>query len=323
MEELISIVVPVYNAETSLARCVSSLLAQTPANLEVILVNDGSRDGSLAMCRKYARMDPRVRVIDKANGGVSSARNAGLDAATGEYIMFCDSDDWVEPDWCAQMLANFAPQDLTICQIAREDVSLPENSNSGALEMAPRKELLHYPMVMCALYNKIFLRKVIENNCLRFPVELSLGEDFVFVLTYTCAISGSLRILYRELYHYDTSNENSLSGKTPSLDQCDRFYHALTGAMKTLEAMDSQSVAVRDRFVMSHFERLLTGISLRKDLSAREKVRLAKDVKGMESFFSCRGGAMEENPVYRWLFHNKAMGPAMLFLILRNAIKNR
>ena len=110
MEKLISIIVPVYNAERTLHRCVTSLVEQIYPNIEILLVNDGSKDASLEMCRGYERQDSRIRVIDKPNGGVSSARNAGLDVARGEYIMFCDSDDWVSPLWCEHMVRNHIPQ---------------------------------------------------------------------------------------------------------------------------------------------------------------------------------------------------------------------
>ena len=118
MEKLISIIVPVYNAERTLHRCVTSLVEQSYPNIEILLVNDGSKDASLEMCRGYEQQDSRIRVIDKPNGGVSSARNAGLDVARGEYIMFCDSDDWVSPLWCEHMVRNHIPQNLTVCEIA-------------------------------------------------------------------------------------------------------------------------------------------------------------------------------------------------------------
>ena len=94
--ELISVVVPVYNAETTIEKCIDSLLAQTYSNIELILVDDGSLDGSGGICKRYAEADKRVRYIRKENGGVSSARNRGIDEAKGAYISFCDSDDWFE-----------------------------------------------------------------------------------------------------------------------------------------------------------------------------------------------------------------------------------
>ena len=112
MEKIVSIIVPVYNAEKTLERCVRSLMAQTLRSIEIILVNDGSRDQSLAICQRLAQEDGRIRLIDKPNGGVSSARNAGLDVARGDYVMFCDSDDWVEPDWCESMVSLFSPGGL-------------------------------------------------------------------------------------------------------------------------------------------------------------------------------------------------------------------
>lgn len=98
-ERLYSIIVPVYNAETTLNRCVDSILAQTYRNFELILVDDGSRDRSAEIIDQYASADPRVIAIHKLNGGVSSARNAGLDRATGDYVAFIDADDYVDSNY--------------------------------------------------------------------------------------------------------------------------------------------------------------------------------------------------------------------------------
>ena len=96
-DRLYSIIVPVYNAEATLNRCVDSILAQTYRNFELILVDDGSRDRSAEIIDQYASADPRVIAIHKLNGGVSSARNAGLDRATGDYVAFIDADDYITP----------------------------------------------------------------------------------------------------------------------------------------------------------------------------------------------------------------------------------
>ncbi len=121
-EGLISVIVPVYNVEAYLARCVDSILAQTYANLEIILVDDGATDTSGAICDAFAVRDSRVRVIHKANGGLSSARNAGLEAASGAYLGFVDSDDWIEPEMYETMLALMGTYNAQIACAGRYDV---------------------------------------------------------------------------------------------------------------------------------------------------------------------------------------------------------
>lgn len=98
MSDLVSVIVPVYNVEKYLARCLDSIINQTYTNLEIILVDDGSKDSSGQICDEYAAKDQRIKVIHKQNGGLSSARNAGLDIASGSYIEFVDSDDWIDKD---------------------------------------------------------------------------------------------------------------------------------------------------------------------------------------------------------------------------------
>ena len=116
-EGKISVVVPVYNVEDYLDRCVKSIISQTYENLEVILVDDGSADGSPVMCDSWAQKDPRIKVIHKPNGGVSSARNAALDAATGDFIGFVDSDDWIENDFYELLMKSLAENgsDIAFC----------------------------------------------------------------------------------------------------------------------------------------------------------------------------------------------------------------
>ena len=102
--DLISIIIPVYNAENVLQRCVNSLVSQTYTPVEIILVDDGSADSSLSICEELAKNHSNIKVISQENSGAASARNAGLSEANGEYIMFVDSDDWVEPTFCEKAL---------------------------------------------------------------------------------------------------------------------------------------------------------------------------------------------------------------------------
>ena len=117
MNPLISIVVPVYNAEKTLEKCLDSILCQTYHCLEIILVNDGSTDSSGNICDDYATKDNRIQVIHKQNGGVSSARNVGIDAASGDYIGFVDSDDWIDPRMYEVLQKSISTQSMAISWI--------------------------------------------------------------------------------------------------------------------------------------------------------------------------------------------------------------
>ena len=120
-EPLISVIVPVYNVERSLDRCVRSITEQTYRHLEIILVDDGSPDECPRMCDEWAGRDDRIRVVHKPNGGLSDARNAGLNAMHGDFVAFVDSDDYVEPDYVGRLHAGIADADMSVCSIICED----------------------------------------------------------------------------------------------------------------------------------------------------------------------------------------------------------
>ena len=123
MRPKISIIVPIYKAEIFLLRCIDSIICQSLRDIEIILVDDGSMDNSLAICNEYAKKDNRIKVISKNNGGLSSARNAGLDIATGEFISFVDADDWIEPEMMEYLLELMDGQNMHIssCGHSRDD----------------------------------------------------------------------------------------------------------------------------------------------------------------------------------------------------------
>lgn len=198
MKGLISVIVPVYKAEKDLGRCVESLRDQTYENLEILLVDDGSPDDCPAICDAFARKDGRIRVIHKENGGVSSARNAGLLEACGTYVQFVDSDDFVEPDYCAAMEAALAENGgcLAVCGFHHHyvgaDVEKVPEAGMGLLELYGAG-FLNMP------WNKLFLKKYMGH----FPKDLSLGEDLLFNLEYLRRAGGSgIALVGKPLYHY-------------------------------------------------------------------------------------------------------------------------
>ena len=200
----ISIIVPVYKVEPYLRRCLDSLLNQNFRNYEVIVVDDGSPDGCGAICDEYAKKDSRFRVFHKENGGLSSARNYGMEQARGEYLMFVDSDDWVEPDFCRipYYLAKKKGADLVMFDYNRVD----EKKRILTAFSKYREGYKTYQQAMdmilgsnrIMVWNKMFQRKVIEG--LRFP-EGVVYEDSVFT---PIAVARAMVIYYTDypLYSY-------------------------------------------------------------------------------------------------------------------------
>ena len=218
---MISVIVPVFNCIHTLEKCIGAICAQTATNLEILLIDDGSTDGSQLLCDRFASEDTRIRVFHKLNGGVSSARNMGLDNAKGEYIMFCDGDDWVEPEWCERLCLAAAenPGCLPVCNYYR---SAPDRETINrevlcqVIEERIAKEdffSLNQYELLGIPWNKIFRRTILEENHIRFRPDLSLGEDLFFNLDYLHCLMDGFVFVNRPLYHYTIGSMDSLSAK--------------------------------------------------------------------------------------------------------------
>lgn len=224
---LVSIIVPVYKTEDYLRQCVDSILAQSLTDFELLLIDDGSPDGSGAICDDYARRDPRIQAIHKENGGVSSARNLGIEKAAGQYIVFIDSDDWVEPEYLAELVAadDDSANILVIAdhQPFRED-GLEERTFSEAYtaRLAPdgttgdQFRSLVFNFQIFPPYCKLYRRNVILVNGLRFDTSIRTAEDFDFNRRYLELVDAvryipSVRYRYRVGYKaYRPSNHGVL-----------------------------------------------------------------------------------------------------------------
>lgn len=206
----ISIIVPVYKVEKYLHRCVDSILAQTFTDFELLLIDDGSPDLSGAICDEYAAKDDRIRVFHKENGGVSSARNLGLDNAQGKYIMFCDSDDSVDPQWCEKLYEHVHGDCLPICQFIVKDAADKtinhSNSKAGVFDA------IDLPSIwIWTCWRAIYLSQIICDNNLRFNESISFSEDLMFNVDYL-TIVGQYEVIEECLYNYYVVTE-SLSRK--------------------------------------------------------------------------------------------------------------
>lgn len=220
MEPRYSVIIPVYQAEGTLKRCLDSLLCRQREDVEIILVNDGSPDGSGEICEQYAAQYPQIRYYYKENGGVSSARNLGLQNASGTYVTFVDSDDYVSENYFSAFDAAFQSRDWDYIQMScwRTDGvhvspviqkpfrAVSRSELSGAVINAICTKTINSP---CA---KTYKRSVIADNGLRFPVGASVAEDRAFNIAYSVHID-SYCVCDVPVYYVSTENQQSLSRK--------------------------------------------------------------------------------------------------------------
>lgn len=215
MQPLVSIIVPIYRTEKYLKRCVDSILSQTLTDIEVILVDDDSPDNCPKICDEYAHSDSRIKVIHKRNDGVSAARNAGIDAASGKYIGFVDSDDYVEPDMfeclaehsektgCGVSVASF----YETYQGGETHERTVPNKLARIAEMSDFDELIQCE-VGCYVWNKLFRTAIIRGNSVCFQEGVQLIEDALFYLDYI-KFADSVCFIGKPVYHY-MRNGNSI-----------------------------------------------------------------------------------------------------------------
>lgn len=274
----ISIIIPVYNAAQSLDRCICSVLEQSYASFEAVLVDDGSTDDSTAICDRYAAEDSRVVVIHKTNGGVSSARNAGIEAATGDYIMFLDADDVLSLD----ALETLSSKDADMVVGGFRKVV----SGHTSYERVPKYDRLYkgaeqLPAFFddiigkkdCYMLNsscfKLYRRRIIMDNGLRFNEALKYGEDKIFVFSYLSLI-GTVRTVDSVVYDY-IMVEDSLSSDVKSDDHLRQVLILLKEYIPLLENLRSRYASSERLNALYHVDvvsryifRILTSFALRK-----------------------------------------------------------
>jgi len=223
MDKKVSIVVPIYKVEKYLDRCVESLVNQTYKNLEIVLVDDGSPDNCPAMCDEYAKADSRIKVVHKPNGGLPDARNAGMDVATGDYLLFVDSDDWIEPQTVSELTQIIEEQGVdfvTFRAVWDGRKGIPdgtpctyEKSRELGLgyydkarierEIYPRVLVtpdLYFGPILSACFS-IYRKKFLDDNGIRFDAEIKYSEDHVFS-SRVAVFAKSFYVTDNCYYHY-------------------------------------------------------------------------------------------------------------------------
>lgn len=322
MEALISIVIPIYCNEGYLRRCLDSVINQTYKNLEIILVDDGSTDGSGAICEEYAARDGRITVIHQSNMGVSAARNSGLRICQGKYIGFVDGDDWIEKDMFSFLegLAELNNAEIAACGYYLNDEADP----ALALECEPELISQEAAIVMsleltefcldASVYNKIYKRDIYRVNGIEFDEDITIGEDMLWLCQF---IICSEKIVYSQTpkYHVVTNAESATrkpfnSSKVSLVRAHDKLeevvgkiypqiipiirkrsalssYRLLREAGKSISANNFAAVKILQRDLKEKFCYALKG----NELSARGKVAAALIMLNIGAY-----------KLFRWLY---------------------
>lgn len=286
---IISIIIPVYNTERYLKKCFDSVINQTYKNIEIIIVNDGSTDNSLSIINEYAQNDYRIKIVNKPNGGLSSARNTGINTATGDYVLHVDSDDWIELNMCEKLLENAIKHNS---QIVISDVYFEMDKGSYVrkepyAEIENRDSFLKKYLLYAGLnsvWNKLFSLSLYKKNNLFHYEDISLGEDATTLLR-LIAMSSCISYVNQPFYHYNMKSNGMSRGIKKNIMQ---YY---TGLKKVEQFYKQKNIATDlfplIRFKVAYSELVKCNLKKAKKLGYNDYQTLAKifiyDVKNITS----------------------------------------
>lgn len=319
----LSVIVPIYNAENTLCRCVDSILEQSIDDLEIILIDDGSSDLSLSICNQYARSDKRIVVYHKDNAGLVAARKSGVEIASGDYIGFVDSDDYIDSDMYSTLLAE---ADKNHADIISGGIITDYLDHSVKLfNLLPvgyyDKEAIEKNVIPKMLVNsgfwkygiipgvvtKIFKKRVLEDSLSNIPNELTLGED-VAITSYSMIAAQSLSIIRVASYHYIQTESSMIRGYNPK-----RF----TAACQMYACIDRIKASTYQNQIGAYFACVLYEILAdcvhNKEFSKKEAKEKIKNLIADDVAIK----ALKSADVSQWSFQDK-----IKVLLMKNQMTN-
>lgn len=280
---MISIIIPVYNTGCFLERCFESIISQSYSDFEVIIVNDGSTDNSLDICKKYSLKDNRFKVYSKSNGGASSARNYGIKNAIGDWICFIDSDDYVKNNYLKKLNEYAIPKSC---------VMLSDQVESSDIQRKDIPNFIIKHFIQLNTVNKLYDSNVIKSHNIEFPPDVLNGEDFIFASTYFRYLDV-LKIIHADEYVYNR-NEYSISNKKNNYEIEEHDYLAMRYSWEQLLKENDIDLSLRLKFiwespVRTRFEHLLYSI-IESDFNYKRKLkymnRMELDIKNYARFYN-------------------------------------
>lgn len=320
MPPTVSIIVPVYNAEKTLKRCVNSIINQSYKDWELLLIDDGSTDDSSVICDEYEQKDNRIRAFHKQNEGVSSARNVGLDNAIGEWVTFIDSDDWIEKKMLniSNIISNV---DLICCYYIAEGwkewVSDPYKNKIYKDNMMD-EFLTECLLKSVFIWGKFFKRNLIEKYKMRFDTNLSYSEDTLFIYSYICYIK-SVQTFSDSFYHYD-KNESSLSKRC---EDWQRYSDTLERELTVIDNLERifqwKSEKAKNMTTLFFVNRYIYYISIRESFFyLREQLKIILQSDVVIHAIKHNNNRSWKGKILDWLMIHQYLYVASCLLYLKN-----
>ncbi len=318
----ISIIVPVYNGEKYFAECIQSILDQSFADIEIIVINDGSTDGSLSLIERYAQNDSRIVVINQKNKGVSAARNAGLSKARGDYIMFVDADDYIARKDALELLIDFSKENGNPDVVCFRRVGDTRGRKAPSGYSKLNDSIIGRMIVdetINTLWDKLYKKSIIKENSIKFPVGIRMAEDLLFNVQYFCE-AKTIGFFDEELYYYREENQESATKKYMPNKYDDLMYVN----RKMSEIIDNRSKAIGNAL---SYIRIKNVLSCARDLhneacalSEADKKKLARQYKSDNGRMIVLGYGVEKMLIS---LSYSCMNSNSLFALSRYISRNR
>lgn len=279
----ISIIIPVYNAEKFIRRCIDSILAQSFQDFELILVNDGSTDSSKEICDSYSSLDNRIIVISQENSGASSARNAGLEFAKSEYVCFIDADDYVGKEYLSCMVdktdkqADLICQGLTCIKNGSESVIGFDKEEVFAIDNDCSFFDKYILFRFCGSYCKLFKRCLIQENSIKFSSKIICAEDFDFILKYL-RCCNYIKVTPSANYYYE-HHENSVSTRIYKFNE---EYSGLCQLYKStndiIKLKNNESFCKQKRSLITYYIQRVIFSNYKNNYAHKERINNLKSI---------------------------------------------
>ncbi len=300
--DLVTIAVPVYNVSEYLPRCIQSLLEQTYQKIEILLLDDGSTDESFEICRQYAQKDNRIHAIHKENEGVSATRNYGINKASGKYICFVDSDDYVEKEYIAALVEGTDERKMPFCGYV-VDVCKTENivsgkrlyGKSGVIDIKESLASIFHNGFLSVIWNKIYDVDFLRDNQILFDTDISLGEDLIFNIKYLQAGIDQFVCIDKALYHYQRSGIQSLDNKYREdfLEIQERIFDSLIHAAGEFNLPSEQRSIIYSDFMAALIVSIDNYYTFHRGCSAQDLnkriERVCRSISGQEIISKVQG----------------------------------